>query len=190
MAKTIADLEIYAKENHIPIARKSFVDYLTQLVLENHYTTMLEIGTGIAYTCICLCQQTNLDITTIEYRLERYQESKKNVQEFEFLDRIHLYYGDALSMSFSQKYDIIFIDEKKKKNKAFFIKYSPLLSLNGTLIIDNMDLRDFALTAKKEKVEKYTKNNQELMDYLFHLKDFEVTYLPIGDGILKITHKK
>ena len=38
MAKTIADLEIYAKENHIPIARKSFVDYLTQLVLENHLT--------------------------------------------------------------------------------------------------------------------------------------------------------
>ena len=53
-----------------------------------------------------------------------------------------------------------------------------------------MDLHDFSLTAKKEKVEKYTKNNQELMDYLFHLKDFEVTYLPIGDGILKITHKK
>ncbi len=190
MKKTLLDLENYAKEHHVPIARKEFVAYLTSLILKQKYTTLLEIGTGIAYTCICLCEKTSIDITTIESRMDRYQESKANVEAFNYSSRVHLLYGDALTMSFSQTFDVIFIDAAKLKNKAFFDKYSPLLSENGTLIIDNMDLEEFSKTAKKKKVDKYLKSNQDLKDYLFHLPQYDVCYLPIGDGILQIQHKK
>ena len=187
--KTIQDIEQYAKENYVPIARKPLIEYLIDLVQKHHYAEMLEIGTGIAYTCICLCNKTSIHIHTIEYSKDRYQISLKNVNDFNLNNKITLLYGDASDYSFQQSFDLIFIDAAKLKNKQFFLQFSPLLSPQGTIIIDNMNLEDFAKHVKKEKLEKYLNNNRELIAFIESLPNFKCQYLNIGDGILKINWK-
>lgn len=187
--KTIEQIEQYAKDNYVPIARKPLVDYMINMIKENNYSSMLEIGTGIAYTCILLATNTDINITTIEYSEDRYQICKENITDFDINCRVNLLFGDATKLELNTNFDLIFIDAAKLKNKLFFDKFSPLLNNNGTIIIDNMDLKDFKQRVSKDKYEKYYNNNQELIKYLELLDKFEVEYLDIGDGILKIRHK-
>ena len=50
--KTFEEIEQYAKKNFVPIARKDFVDYFKQLIIDNNYHEILEIGSAIGYTTI------------------------------------------------------------------------------------------------------------------------------------------
>ena len=62
--KTFEELEKYAKENYIPIARKAVVEYIVNTIKENNYKSILEIGTAIAYTSIHIAQIPNIFLTT------------------------------------------------------------------------------------------------------------------------------
>jgi len=188
--KTIEDIKQYAIKNYVPIAREPLVHYLIQIIQQRNYHSMFEIGTGIAYTCIKLCTHTSIEITTIEHSKDRYQLSLQNITDFHLNHRINLIMGDAQTYETSEKFDVIFIDAAKLKNKLFFEKFSPLLKENGIIIIDNMKLEDFAKHVKKEKYEKYLHSNQELITYLQSLTHYNVQYLDIGDGILQIEYKK
>lgn len=188
--KTIEDIKQYAIKHYVPIAREPLVKYLIHLIQERNYQSMFEIGTGIAYTCIELCMHTLIEITTIEHSKDRYDLSLQNIKDFHLDNRVHLIFGDAEKFETFQRFDMIFIDAAKLKNKLFFEKFSPLLKENGIIIIDNMKLEDFAKHVKKEKYEKYLQNNQELIHYLQSLSDYKVQYLDIGDGILQIEYKK
>ena len=187
--KTIEEIEQFAAKNYVPIARKPLIQYMIKTIQEHQYTRMLEIGTGIAYTCICLAKHTPIHITSIEYSLDRYQLCVENIHDFDFDSRIQLIFGDATQIEIQDSFDLIFIDAAKLKNQLFFDKFSPLLSYQGMIIIDNMDLKDFKARVSKEKYEKYATCNQRLKEYLESREDFSVEYLNIGDGILKIIRK-
>lgn len=187
--KTLLEIEEYAKKNFIPIARKSFVEYLMKIVVENNYHEILEIGSAIGYTTINLALMSDVYVTTIEYNEQRYNLCLENIKDFNVEDKVQAINDDALEVFISQKYDLIFIDAAKAKNIMFFEKYKVNLKDNGLIIIDNMELRDFKKNVSRKKAEFYEKKIQELKDYLNNLKDFNVTYLSIGDGIALLKRK-
>ncbi len=187
--KTIQEIEKYAHDNFVPIARKPLVDFLINQISQNGYKTMLEVGTGIAYTCISLCLNSQICIKTIEHSKPRYDLSLQNINDFNLGKRIEIFFGDAEKMEFNGNFDIIFIDAAKLKNQLFFDKFSPLLSKNGIIIIDNMDLSDFEKYVSRTKFLKYKKANDDLIEYLSNLKNFSMEYLNIGDGILFLKRK-
>lgn len=181
--KTIQELEQYAKENYIPIARKDFVTFFKKMVIERNYHDILEIGSAIAYTSIQLAALPDVYVTTIEHNEKRYQQSLANIRNFHLEDKITILLDDAENVFLSLKYDVIFIDAAKTKNQLFFQKFCKNLKENGVIIIDNMRLDDFKKYVSPKKAQFYDKVNEDLRNFLNQLMDYKVQYFDIGDGI-------
>lgn len=191
--KNLLEIEKFAKDNYIPIARRQTIEYITSLIKEKNYSSFLEIGTAIGYSTINVSLiEKPIKIVTIEHDLKRAIIAKKNFIDFNVEDKIQLIIGDAEEISLNEKFDLIFIDASKKKNKLFLNSYSKNLSTNGTIIIDNMNLKDFwGEDADIKKVDKFQKITNEFKDYLLSLNEFDVKiYEDIGDGIATIKKKR
>ncbi|MCI6155461.1 MAG: class I SAM-dependent methyltransferase [Bacillales bacterium] len=187
----IKDIEIYAKENYVPIARKQTIEFILNLMKERNYTRFLEIGTAIGYTSINVALlNKNINVVTIEHDSKRAEIAKKNFIEFGVNEQINMIEDDAVTITINDKFDLIFIDASKKRNDYFLDKFSPNLNEGGMIIIDNMKLEDFWVNAKKEKKEKFHKMNEEFKKNLLNRKEFDVQILEdIGDGIALIKKK-
>ena len=187
----IKDIEIYAKENYVPIARKQTIEFILNLMKERKYTRFLEIGTAIGYTSINVALlNKNINVVTIEHDSKRAEIAKKNFIEFGVNEQINMIEDDAVTITINDKFDLIFIDASKKRNDYFLDKFSPNLNEGGMIIIDNMKLEDFWVNAKKEKKEKFHKMNEEFKKNLLNRKEFDVQILEdIGDGIALIKKK-
>lgn len=190
--KTIEELEKFAKDNYVPIARRDVVSFLINLIKEKGYTNVLEIGTAIGYTSISLALiSPKIKITTVEKIDEMYKVAKQNFKDFNVSKQIRNIHEDAVLFYPDKKYDLIFIDASKKRNKYFFERFSKSLLLNGTIIIDNMNLEDLWIDANEKKKEKYQKVNEDFIEYLQSLKDFDVNIkYEIGDGIAIVRRKE
>ena len=187
----IKDIEIYAKENYVPIARKQTIEFILNLMKERNYTRFLEIGTAIGYTSINVALlNKNINVVTIEHDSKRAEIAKKNFIEFGVNEQINMIEDDAVTITINDKFDLIFIDASKKRNDYFLDKFSPNLNEGGMIIIDNMKLEDFWVNAKKEKKEKFHRMNEEFKKNLLNRKEFDVQILDdIGDGIALIKKK-
>lgn len=188
--KTFIEIEEYAKEHHVPIARKDFVEYFKKLIIENNYTDILEIGSAIGYTTVNLALLDNVYVTTIEYNTERYNLCIENIKDFNVEDKVIAIHDDALEVFISSKFDVIFIDAAKAKNIKFFEKYKVNLKPDGIIIIDNIDLKDFKANVSPKKALFYENKILELKEYLASLEDFVVSYEEVGDGIALLKRKK
>ena len=187
----IEKIELFAKENYVPIARKETIEYIKNVFLENNYKSFLEIGTAIGYTSINVALiDPSIRILTLEYEEKIFNIAKENIKDFNLEKQIQQVYGDARFFYPDLYYDVIFIDAAKKRNKYFLDKFSKRLNSKGTIIIDNMNLDDLWVDAKKEKKEKYDLVNKEFKDYIKTLNDYEVNiYDNIGDGIAVLKRK-
>ena len=115
---------------------------------------------------------------------------RQNFKDFNVEKQIKMVICDARFYHPDLYYDVIFIDAAKKRNKYFLEKFSSRLNKGGTIIIDNMNLDDLWVDAKKEKKEEYDQVNKEFKEYILTLKDYKVEiYDNIGDGIA-VLYKK
>ena len=188
--KTLKEIEQYAIDNYIPIARKDFVLYLMNLIKENNYHDVLEIGSAIGYSTIQIASLKDVYITTIEKDENRYQMCLENIKDFNVEDKVQAIFDDALDIFLSQKYDVIFIDAAKAKNILFFEKFKVNLKENGIIIIDNMRLDDMKKHVSEKKANFYDQKIEQLKQYLNGLKEYDVSYLDVGDGIACIKERK
>lgn len=190
--KTIEELEKYAKENYIPIARKQTTEFMVNLIQENNYKSFFELGTAIGYTSILLKTTfPELKIVTIEYNLKRANIAKSNFTDFGIEYDIEFIIGDAVIYETEEMFDLIFIDAAKLRNRFFLDKFSKNLNSGGTIIVDNMQLDDLWQGADQKKKAKYDLANKEFKDYILTLQEYEVSiYDNIGDGIAVLKKKQ
>lgn len=183
----IETLEVYAHEHHVPIILKDSLMVIFTLLSQVKPQRILEIGTAIGYSSICMAHYTGAIVDTIERDKEMYNLAIHNISKFKLQDKINVFCEDALIIDNSQlsTYDIIFIDAAKAQNIKFFEKYSPLLKENGLIITDNL-LFHGAIT----NLDKQSKNVRKMVEkidmynkYLTNLPNFESIFLNIGDGI-------
>lgn len=180
-------LEDYAKENHVPIIIKDSLMVIFSLLDAINAKNILEIGTAIGYSSICMANYTHAHVDTIERNDEMYSLAIKNIKEANLEDLITVHHADALEIDLNNlgHYDLIFIDAAKAQNIKFFEKFSPLLNKKGIIITDNLFFHGAVeggieltknVTKLAEKIKKYN-------DYLSSLENYHTVFIPIGDGI-------
>ena len=100
MVRILEEMEIYAKENHVPIMMKDGIEFLTDYIKKNHIKTILEIGTAVGYSAMCFSEylQEGGKIDTIERDEERIAEAKINIEKVGVADKINIYEGDAVEI--------------------------------------------------------------------------------------------
>ena len=125
------------------------------------------------------------NITSIERDEERYNIAVKNV-ELSNLNNITLIKGDALDITITDKFDLIFIDAAKGKNKDFLDKFKSNLNENGYIIIDNMDFHGLvgkSKTIEKRRLRSLVKKIENFIKYMEEQTEFKVTKIDKGDGL-------
>ena len=186
----ISEMENYARENYVPIARKDNIEYLKKIIKEEGLFEILELGTAIGYSAICMASVSDkVRITTIERNEELYNEAVKNVKEANMENKINLIFDDIFNVDLSnKKYDLIFIDAAKAQYIKFFEKFSPLLKENGVIISDNIELLDLQRLTDSKRSKRLIEKMQNYKKYLLDLEGYKTEFLDIGDGFA-ITRK-
>jgi len=181
------ELELYAKENNIPIMQKDGILYLCDFIRENNIKNILEIGSAIGYSSIMMASISNdIKVTTIERDIDRYEVAVSNIKKYHLEDRINIIYGDACDIEIEGKFDLIFIDAAKGKNTYFFEKFKNNLNIDGVIITDNLSFHGLVedSTLIKTKNQKGIVNKiKSYIEFLDNNKEFKTTYIPVGDTI-------
>ena len=189
----IKELEVYAKEYNVPIMLPDGIDYLCNYIKENNIKNILEIGSAIGYSAIRMALVSDdIYITTIERDIERYQEAIKNIQKFQLEDRIQIIYGDAMEVTVTGEYDLIFIDASKGHSIDFFNRFEPNLTKDGTIVTDNLSfhglVEDEALAVTKNQ-RGLVRKIKNFIEFLDNHHEFVTNYVNVGDKI-SITRRK
>lgn len=185
--RTIEELEIYAKEHYVPIARKDLVAFICNLIKEKGYKKVLECGSGIGYTSIQMALIEGVHVDTFEYFIPRYEVCKENVKDFNLEDKIFLSDKNILDAELDNDYDLIFIDGAKKHTVDLFLGLKDKMKDSGTIIVDNIDLDVVNKIEIESKKLKYQQIVKETKAYFENIKDYKAIYMPIGDGIYVVT---
>lgn len=180
----ISDMERFAKKENVPIMQKESLDYLISFIKQHDIKSVLEVGTAIGYSTILIKEVVN-NITSIERDEERCNIAVKNV-ELSNLNNITLIKADALDITITDKFDLIFIDAAKGKNKEFLDKFKSNLNENGYIIIDNMDFHGLvgkSMTIEKRRLRSLVKKIENFIKYMEEQTEFKVTKIDKGDGL-------
>ena len=170
ITKYLKEMEVFAKDNNVPIVRKQtlsvILDLVKKKVKENkREIRILELGTAIAYSSINMASiENNICIDTIEKSKKMYDIAKNNIEKLDICDnnfknRINMYLGDAFRLLqeniedetgkkvniCNNKYDIVFIDANKSKYLDYFNICKNLLNDNGIIILDNVLFAGYVL---------------------------------------------
>lgn len=181
------EIEMYAKENKVPIMMKDGIEYLCEYIKKHKIKRILEIGSAIGYSAIKMALVDNdIYITTIEKDELRYSVAVSNIKKFNLENRINIILGDALETEIDGEYDLIFIDASKGNNINFFNKYSRNLGSYGIIITDNLLfhglVRDESLIKTKNQ-RGIVRKIKQFVEFLDNNSEYETEYLDIGDGI-------
>ena len=184
----INEIRAYAKEEKVPIMMDDGIKFLIEYIAKNKIQSVLEIGTAIGYSSIMMAlSNPSLTITTIERDEKRYLEALKNIKKLKLEDRITLIFNDALDVSLSEKYDLIFIDAAKAQSIKFFEKFEKNLNPSGTIITDNLKFHGLV---DKDEEEIESRNLRALVrkikEYISFLKgniNYKTDFYELGDGI-------
>lgn len=173
ITKYLKEMEVFAKNNNVPIVRKQTLSVILDLVREKaeekeenkREIRILELGTAIAYSSINMASiGDNIYIDTIEKSKEMYDIAKNNIEKLDIYEndeknRINMYLGDAFRLLqentedetgkkvniCNNKYDIVFIDANKSKYLDYFNICKDLLNDDGIIILDNVLFAGYVL---------------------------------------------
>ena len=184
----IHQMREYAEINNVPIITDEGLEFLLRYIQKHNVKRILEIGTAIGYSAICMCSVSpDISVVTIERDETRYLEAVKNIKKAKMEDRIELIYHDALEVHLDGEFDLIFIDAAKAQNMRFFEKFSLNLKEHGTIITDNMNFHGLVFQTESDTLSR---NLRQLVRKVRNYKEFlegntkfKTEFLDIGDGL-------
>lgn len=178
-------IEEYAEKENVPIMKKDSIDYLLEFIRNNNIKDVLEIGSAIGYSALKI-STTGANVTTIERDEERYKIAVENINKSNYKNQINIILSDALDVNLTEKYDLIFIDAAKGKNKEFIDKFKENLKTNGFIIIDNMDFHGLvgkSSEIKKRRLRSLVRKIESFIEYMEDQTEFKVSKINVGDGL-------
>lgn len=183
----LEDLEVYAKENNIPIMQKDGIEYLCDFISKNKIRNILEIGSAIGYSAIKMALvDSNIKITTIEKDEQRAKLALENIEKFKLNKQIELKIEDAKDSIINDTFDLIFIDASKGNNITFFEKYQVNLKENGVIITDNLSFHGLVEDESLIKTKNQRGLVNKIKEYITFLDnnlEFDTIYVKVGDKI-------
>lgn len=186
----------YAIENNVPIISDEVRDFICDYILENNVTNILEIGSAIGYSALCMASlNNNISIITIERNKNSYEMALKNFNDYDIYNQINILNMDALELDLdiiNGSFDLIFIDGAKAQSQKFIEKYDQLLNKKGVMIIDNIDFHGFVSGNRETKNRNTRQLVTKIKKFINWIEDnekYDAFYFNIGDGLYVIRKK-
>lgn len=196
------DLKDFAKKNDVPIITDDVKDFLDIILELTKPAMVLEIGTAIGYSALCMAQHDFVrKVITIENYHERVSQARFNLMQYDPRHKIDILEEDA-NIALDELYknecffDFIFLDSAKSQYINWLPKIKKILNVNGILITDNVFNDMETLKSRSELCKRSRSMHDSLKEYLIAIKkdkDFYSKIMNIGDGIAyvkRIEHVK
>ncbi|WP_343209240.1 O-methyltransferase [Anaerolentibacter hominis] len=197
----LADMEKQARENHVPVIRKSTQSLLRFLLRLHRPQQILEVGTAVGFSALLMKEYLpeGGQITTIERIPKRIEEACANLKRFDPERCIRLLTGDAadvlneLAVQEASRYDMVFMDAAKAQYIHFLPPVLKLMKPGALLVSDNV-LQDGTVIESRYSITRRDRTihsrMREYLSALTHSEALETVILPVGDGITMSTKVK
>ena len=182
----LEEIEIFAKNNNVPIMQKDGIEFLTNYIKEHQIKRILEIGSAIGYSAIKMALVSDdIYVKTIERDFERYNLAAENIKKFNLETRIEIINSDAFNIELNEQYDLIFIDAAKSQSIKFFEKFKSNLKKDGTIITDNINFHGLtqATEIKNRNTRQLVGKIRAYIKFLKENEEFCTIFIDDGDGI-------
>jgi caffeoyl-CoA O-methyltransferase len=155
---------------------------LYDLIVENNYTSALEIGTSTGHSSIWIAwalSKTGGKLITLELDERRHNEALANFKEAGVDHLIDARLGNAheLVPALEGPFDFVFSDADKYWYKNYFLAVDPKLKVNGCFTTHNVSDRGGR------------GQNRDYLEFLLELDNYETTVDNRGGGVA-ISFKK
>jgi predicted O-methyltransferase YrrM len=147
---------------------------------------ILEIGTYVGYSAICLTEgmQANGQLHTIDIKEELVDFQRKYFDKSGFGTQIHQHLGEAVDIipTIDLKFDLVFIDADKENYINYFHQIVPKMNIGGIILSDNVLWSGKVL----EPLQNNDLSTKILLEYNHLLNTdprVETVLLPIRDGL-------
>ena len=170
MPDTLRAIEEAALLEGIPIIRGNVRRMLRLLLTLKNPLNVLEIGTGVGFSAVYMCQYGDRDmrITTIEKDERRFCDIRSNIEKAGCASRIEFIPGDAgdILPRLKGSYDFIFMDAAKGQYINFLPDAKRLLDRGGILFSDNV-LRDGDILESRYALERRNRTiHRRMREYM------------------------
>lgn len=159
-----------------------FLSIISQILSPKY---ILEIGTYVGYSAICLAEglAENGKLISIEADEELETKIRKNLKLANLEEAIELKIGKALEVipTLDQRFDLVFIDADKMNYINYYDLVIDKLNIGGIIITDNVLWDGKVVDAKKN--DATTKLLREFNAYVHNDIRTQNVLLPIRDGL-------
>lgn len=188
----LADLEIFAHQENIPIIQPEVTAYFRFLLQTIQPKNILEIGTAIGYSALLMAENApDSNITTIDRNEEMIALAQENFSKYDKRHQIQLLQGDASDVlkRLDAGFDFVFMDSAKSKYVIFLPQILQLLVKGGVVVIDDVfQGGDVAKPIEEVRRGQRTiyRGLQALFDATLNHPDLTTSLVPLSDGLLMI----
>ncbi|SMC18528.1 Predicted O-methyltransferase YrrM [Clostridium acidisoli DSM 12555] len=152
------------------------------LIRSNSAKRVLEFGTCLGYSTVWIAQalkETGGRLTSVEYREDLYEITKRNIELAGLSEVVELILGDASEVINTAQgpFDIILQDSDKSLYSPMLEKCISLTRKNGLIIADDVLFKPMGIP------EKFSEPVHEYLKKVSSDKRLYNTILPIGDGL-------
>lgn len=185
----------YAHKNNVPIMQDEGIQFLCDLVKKRNCRSILECGTAIGYSSICMAKvNSEIKIDTCEINLGLIEIARKNIQEQNCANQIVVHHCDAAIFQTTKKYDLIFVDAAKAQYKKYMDHFIENLNEDGVFVFDNLNfhgLVDNPTMTKSRNTKALVRKIKNFRDLILTDENLKTSFYPnIGDGIAVVEVKK
>lgn len=189
------DIFSYAQEHHVSIVEEEVANFLTVLTAIKKPKKILEIGTGLGYSTISMAKSLpeGAEILSIELLPGRKEKAQEFIKKTPYWEKIKLLCGDGREIinQLDDKFDLVFLDAAKGQYPKFFDKFDQLLQEDGIIIADNVLINGWVVSMEYPERRKRTMvvNMRKFLEDFKNKKNYEMTLIPLGDGLAIIKKK-
>ena len=197
----IVDIRQNALHRGVPIIRPQSQQFLIDKIKQQNPKHILEIGTAVGYSAICMLLASGADIITIENNPKLCQEAKANIEALGLTGRANVVCKDCVSEvafmvaedKYIEHFDFIFLDGPKAQYQNMIDGLIMLLAPNGTIVIDDVLFRGFVEGSTKAPTSRFRTISKRLKTFIDNFLSrpdlFNAKLVDIEDGLL-VARKK
>ncbi len=191
----ISDIKEAALQDDVPIIQDGGLLFLLDLIRENGYKEILELGTAVAYSAINMASiDKKIHIDTIEKNDKMYEQAMINIREQGLSGQITVYHMPIEEFKTDKLYDLIFVDAAKAQYGKYLEAFLDNLKEDGKMVFDNMIFH--GLIYEADRIESRNLRNlvKKILIFRENMQKDErfdiMLFNNIGDGILLLSRRK
>lgn len=181
----LREMEEIGEREEIPISDPEVGKLLTVLVRATGARRILEVGTAIGYSALCMARGApEARILSIDNDPKRLARAGDFLARAGVADRVELVEGTALEVlaRLPGPWDFVYIDAVKEEYRRYLDLILPKLAVGGTIVADNLLWKGTVANWDGEEDEQ-TRALRAFNGYLMIHPQLSATILPLGDGV-------